>query len=96
MENVYIPFASEILEVIKHTEKEFTFRMEYHPDIFNSKIQVFKYKQQSNIKEDRQDKNQFLAFLPAFCHVQGCQPVKNYAEEHDENKTGFSPGIEKK
>ena len=29
MENVYIPFASEILEVIKHTEKEFTFRMEY-------------------------------------------------------------------
>lgn len=29
MENVYIPFASEILEVIRHTEKEFTFRMEF-------------------------------------------------------------------
>ena len=33
MENVYIPFASEILEVIKHTEKEFTFRMEYRGDV---------------------------------------------------------------
>ena len=29
MENVYIPFASEILEVIRHTEKEYTFRMEF-------------------------------------------------------------------
>ena len=33
MENVYIPFASEILEVIRHTEKEFTFRMEYRGDV---------------------------------------------------------------
>ena len=29
MGNVYIPFASEILEVIRHTEKEYTFRMEF-------------------------------------------------------------------
>lgn len=29
MENVYIPFASEILEVIRHTDKEYTFRMEF-------------------------------------------------------------------
>ena len=29
MENAYIPFASEILEVIRHTEKEYTFRMEF-------------------------------------------------------------------
>ena len=29
MENVYIPFVSEILEVIRHTEKEYTFRMEF-------------------------------------------------------------------
>lgn len=33
MENVYIPFASEILEVIRHTEKEFTFRMEFRGDV---------------------------------------------------------------
>ena len=29
MGNAYIPFASEILEVIRHTEKEYTFRMEF-------------------------------------------------------------------
>ena len=29
MKNPYIPFPSEILEVIKHTEKEYTFRMEF-------------------------------------------------------------------
>lgn len=33
MENVYIPFASEILEVIRHTEKEYTFRMEFRGDV---------------------------------------------------------------
>ena len=36
MENAYIPFASEILEVIRHTEKEYTFRMEFrgvHPEV---------------------------------------------------------------
>ena len=27
--NPYIPYPSKILEVIRHTEKEFTFRMEY-------------------------------------------------------------------
>lgn len=30
MSNPYIPFPSNILEVIKHTEKEYTFRMEFH------------------------------------------------------------------
>lgn len=29
MENAYVPFLSEIKEVIKHTEIEYTFRMEY-------------------------------------------------------------------
>ena len=33
MENVYIPFASEILEVIRHTAKEYTFRMEFRGDV---------------------------------------------------------------
>ena len=33
MENVYIPFASEILEVIRHTDKEYTFRMEFRGDV---------------------------------------------------------------
>ncbi len=31
--NEYIPFRSEILEVIKHTEIEFTFRMSYKGDV---------------------------------------------------------------
>ena len=30
MNNEYIPFPSEILDVIKHTAKEYTFRMEFH------------------------------------------------------------------
>lgn len=29
--NTYIPFPSKILEIIRHTKKEYTFRMEY-PD----------------------------------------------------------------
>lgn len=32
-ENKYIPFASEILEVVKHTELEYTFRMCYSGDV---------------------------------------------------------------
>lgn len=28
-ENIYRPFASKILDVVKHTQKEYTFRMEY-------------------------------------------------------------------
>ena len=32
-ENKYIPFASEILEVIKHTELEYTFRMSYSGEV---------------------------------------------------------------
>ncbi len=28
-DNPYVPFSSEILDVIKHTEKEYTFRMKY-------------------------------------------------------------------
>ncbi|EHJ01581.1 sulfite reductase, subunit B [Clostridium sp. DL-VIII] len=31
--NEYIPFLSEIKEVIKHTEIEYTFRMEFHGDV---------------------------------------------------------------
>ncbi len=31
--NEYIPFLSEIKSVIKHTEIEYTFRMEYHGDV---------------------------------------------------------------
>lgn len=31
--NEYIPFASRILDVIKHTDIEFTFRMEYEGDV---------------------------------------------------------------
>jgi anaerobic sulfite reductase subunit B len=31
--NPYIPFLSEITEVIKHTEIEFTFRMTYNGDV---------------------------------------------------------------
>lgn len=30
MTNEYIPFASKILDVIKHTAKEYTFRLEFH------------------------------------------------------------------
>lgn len=33
MANPYIPFPSEIMEVIKHTEKEYTFRMKYTGDV---------------------------------------------------------------
>ncbi len=29
MENAYLPFPSEIMEVVKHTDKEYTFRMRY-------------------------------------------------------------------
>ena len=29
MGNPYIPFPSEIMEVIKHTAKEYTFRMKF-------------------------------------------------------------------
>ena len=32
MKNAYIPFPSKILDAIKHTEKEYTFRMEFHGD----------------------------------------------------------------
>ena len=31
--NAYVPFLSEIKEVIKHTELEYTFRMEYTGDV---------------------------------------------------------------
>lgn len=31
--NPYIPFSSTILDVIKHTDKEYTFRMEYTGDV---------------------------------------------------------------
>ena len=31
--NPYLPFSSKILKVIKHTEKEYTFRMEYNGDV---------------------------------------------------------------
>ena len=33
MSNPYIPFASRILDVKKHTQKEYTFRMEYHGEV---------------------------------------------------------------
>ena len=33
MKNEYIPFLSEIVEVIKHTEIEYTFRMRYTGDV---------------------------------------------------------------
>ena len=33
MNNPYIPFASRILDVKKHTQKEYTFRMEYHGEV---------------------------------------------------------------
>ncbi len=33
MANPYIPFPSEIMEVIKHTAKEYTFRMKYTGDV---------------------------------------------------------------
>lgn len=33
MKNEYIPYLSEIKEVIKHTNIEYTFRMEYHGDV---------------------------------------------------------------
>ena len=32
-DNPYVPFPSRILEVIRHTEKEYTFRMEYSGDV---------------------------------------------------------------
>ena len=31
--NPYIPFPSKILDVIKHTEKEYTFRLEFKGDV---------------------------------------------------------------
>ena len=31
--NAYVPFPSRILKVIKHTEKEYTFRMEFEGDV---------------------------------------------------------------
>lgn len=33
MHNEYIPFVSKIVEIIKHTEIEYTFRMEYKGDV---------------------------------------------------------------
>ncbi len=33
IKNDYLPFPSKILEVIKHTEIEYTFRMAYHGDV---------------------------------------------------------------
>ena len=33
MKNEYIPFLSEIKEVIKHTEIEYTFRMAFEGDV---------------------------------------------------------------
>ena len=33
MNNPYLPFPSEILTVIKHTEKEYTFRMAFTGDV---------------------------------------------------------------
>ena len=33
MKNEYIPFLSEIVEVIKHTEIEYTFRMRYTGEV---------------------------------------------------------------
>lgn len=33
MNNEYIPFLSEILEIIEHTEIEYTFRMSYEGDV---------------------------------------------------------------
>ena len=33
MNNCYLPFLSKILKVIKHTELEYTFRMEYQGDV---------------------------------------------------------------
>ena len=33
VKNDYIPFSSEILEVIKHTEIEYTFRMAFTGDV---------------------------------------------------------------
>ena len=33
MENAYVPFLSEIKEVIKHTAIEYTFRMEFSGDV---------------------------------------------------------------
>ena len=32
-ENAYIPFPSKILKVIRHTQKEYTFVMEFHGDV---------------------------------------------------------------
>lgn len=32
-ENAYLPFPSKILKVVMHTEKEYTFVMEYHGDV---------------------------------------------------------------
>ena len=31
--NPYVPFSSKILEVIPHTEKEYTFRMEFEGEV---------------------------------------------------------------
>ena len=33
IKNDYIPFSSKILEVIQHTNIEYTFRMEYQGDV---------------------------------------------------------------
>lgn len=33
MKNPYIPFPSRILDVIRHTAKEYTFRMEFHGEV---------------------------------------------------------------
>lgn len=33
MKNDYIPFPSKILEVIRHTKIEYTFRMEFQGDV---------------------------------------------------------------
>ena len=32
-DNPYVPFPSKILEVIRHTQKEYTFRMEFVGDV---------------------------------------------------------------
>jgi len=33
MDNLYKPFLSKIVKIVKHTDTEYTFRMEYHGDV---------------------------------------------------------------
>ena len=62
VQNDYIPFASEILKVVKHTPEEYTFRMAYQggevtPGQF-FEVSIPKYENSNPFRYQRRPKGQ--------------------------------------